>query len=342
MRLSELDYELPPELVAQSPAQPRDHSRMLVVDRTNGQLSDRRFFDLVEYLRAGDVLVLNDTQVIPARLVLIRPSGAETEGLFVREHAPGRWELMIRGINRLRPGSRLRLAGSDVELEFMERLTDKTGLVAVKTEVDTLAFLQKHGQVPLPPYIRREHEQPDDRRRYQTVYANAPGAIAAPTAGLHFTDRLLAELRSRDVATATVTLHVGRGTFEPVAVEDLAEHPMHREWYSVSSEAAERINAARQAGGRAVAVGTTAVRVLESASADGALQPGETWTDILIHPPYRFKMVDVLITNFHLPRTTLLALVYAFAGTETARKAYQHAVREGYRFYSYGDAMLVI
>lgn len=339
MRLDALDYDLPPERIAQSPVGPRDHAKLLVVDRQTGSLTDRRFYDLHECLRGGDVLVLNDTKVIPARLTLRRESGGERDALFVREIKPGQWELMIRGLAKLENDEALRETSTQTVLRFVRRLTDKTALVAVEPALSPIAFLDRAGCTPLPPYIRRDDTSGyDDRERYQTVYAEVPGAIAAPTAGLHFTQPLLERVKGAGIGVATVTLHVGRGTFEPIATATLAEHDMHREWFTVSQDAADAINGAR----RTIAVGTTAVRVLESAHDDGRLTPETGWTDIVIYPPYRFRMTDGLITNFHLPRTTLLALVYAFAGTDLARRAYRHAIEHDYRFYSYGDAMVIV
>jgi len=346
MRLDELDYQLPPELIAQRPVERRDHSRLLVVDRRSGSIEDRHFYDLPGYVRPGDVLVINDTRVIPAGLTLVRPSGSHLDALFIRELEPGRWELMIRGIRKVRTGEQLRIDRTDAALGIIDRLTDKTCLVEVDPPVDAVRFLERFGDVPLPPYINRSSEERDlreaDRQWYQTVFSKAPGAIAAPTAGLHFTEELLARLRSGGAEIATVTLHVGRGTFEPVTTDQLTEHKMHGEAFSVSAEAADRINSARSAGGRIIAVGTTSVRVLESVQDQGQVRAGQGWTELFICPPYRFKMVDCLITNFHLPRTTLLALVYAFAGIDLARRAYQHAIDRRYRFYSYGDAMLIL
>jgi len=344
MRVEDLDYDLPTELVAQSPIEPRDQSRLLVIDRQEGKFDDRRFFELGEYLRAGDVLVLNDTKVIRARLTLVRDTGSRLDALFVREHAPGRWELMIRGIARLKIAERLTVPGSAAGLRVVNRLSDKTCLIEIDPPAEPIEFLEQFGRVPLPPYIHRQAAEPDqlDRQRYQTVYSKVLGAVAAPTAGLHFTEGLLQQLKANGIKVATVTLHVGRGTFEPIAVDDLSTHPMHSEWFSVSSETADLINSARSAGGRVIAVGTTAVRVIESAQAQRHLEPSQGWTDVFIYPPYEFKGVDSLVTNFHLPRTTLLALVYAFAGIDLARKAYGYAITEGYRFYSYGDAMLIV
>lgn len=346
MRIEDLDYDLPSDLIAQSPVEPRDRSRMLVLDRRTKAISDRRFCELGEYLRPCDLLVLNDTEVIPARLALVRRTGTKLDALFVREQSLGRWELMVRGVGRLKSDEKLTIEGSPTTVRIIERISEKTCLVELDPPADSVEFLEQFGRMPLPPYIRRGSDDDElhraDRQRYQTVYSKTPGAIAAPTAGLHFTDKLLDQLQTDGIKAATVTLHVGRGTFEPISADKLQEHRMHSEWFSISDEAAELVSAARSAGGRIVAVGTTAVRVLESAQEQGRLTARQGWTDVFIYPPYKFKMVDVLITNFHLPRTTLLALVYAFAGVELTGDAYRHAIDQRYRFYSYGDAMVVV
>ena len=346
MKRADLEYHLPPELIAQSPTEPRDHCRMLVVRRDDHSIHDRHFYDLGDYLQRGDVLVLNDTKVIPARLTLMRRTGGRLEGLFVRELDRSRWELMIRGIGKLKIGETLAIEGSDRCVRLAERSSEKTAIVELDQPTGAIEFLDRIGRMPLPAYIHRdgagEDLEEEDRRWYQTVYSRAPGAIAAPTAGLHFTEAQLTALRQSGIETAMVTLHVGRGTFEPITAGSLGEHKMDREWYDVSVEAAATINAGRERGSKIVAVGTTAVRVLESAGVGGRLEPGRGWTDLFIYPPYRFRRVDALITNFHLPETTLLALVYAFAGAELVRRAYQHAIEKRYRFYSDGDAMVIL
>lgn len=359
--VSRLDYDLPPDRIAQQPCTPRDSARLLAVERSSKNLADSRIQDLPHWLRSGDLLVLNNTQVLPAKFTLRRQTGGRIEGLFIREHQPGRWEVMLRGASRVSPGETLTFAGGECETSVTARRNLGGGRWAVEImppEPATAwsapgapgchpALLDRVGRAPLPPYIHRDLEtdprDDEDRRRYQTVFASRPGAIAAPTAGLHFTDELLAQLRQGDVQTATVTLHVGMGTFAPLTVDVLADHPMHEEWFEMTDDAANRINACRARGGRVIAVGTTAVRVLESRADDsGAVQPGTGQTQLFIYPPYRFKVVDALLTNFHLPRSTLLALVMAFGGEELMRGAYLHAVNDGYRFYSYGDAMLVV
>jgi S-adenosylmethionine:tRNA ribosyltransferase-isomerase len=349
MKTDQLDYSLPTELIAQEPAAVRDESRLLVLDRAEETLVDARFGDVATFLRAGDCLVLNDTKVLPARFFARRDSGASLEGLFLTESADGAWDVMLKGARKVRLGERLVVTDARhrdfCHAVLVEKAPD--GVCKIRIEADGSAgtILEQIGLPPLPPYIHRGDnaaEADRDRRRYQTVYAKQPGAVAAPTAGLHFTEPLLDRLAANGVRRASVTLHVGTGTFKPVTVEDLADHKIHREWFRLDAANAEIINAARAAGGRIVAVGTTTTRVLETVATKSAVEPGEGMTDLFIMPPYRFKAVDAMITNFHLPRSTLLALVAAFAGLDNIRRAYQHAIAERYRFYSYGDAMLIL
>lgn len=336
-----LDYHLPEHLIAQEPAARRDESRLLVVRRDSGALEHRVFRDLPELLRPGDLLVLNDTKVIPARLVGRRErTGGKWEGLFLRE-TPGGWELLAqtRGYPRdgeafvTDSGLRLTLAGRTAERHWLMR-PDPPGLAA-----DLLAV---HGQVPLPPYIRKGRAADADRERYQTVYAERSGSVAAPTAGLHFTPELLDRLAAAGVRTARVTLHVGLGTFAPVTADDPAKHAIHSEWCEVGPEAVDAIRQAKARGGRVVAVGTTTTRTLESAARPDGLKPFRGETALFIRPPFEFRVIDALVTNFHLPRTTLLLLAQAFAGSDLLRRAYHEAVAHGYRFYSYGDAMVIL
>jgi S-adenosylmethionine:tRNA ribosyltransferase-isomerase len=346
MRIDELDYTLPEELIAQQAVEPRDHSRLLVVDRRTGEFSDRHFYDLPEYLQPGDVLVTNNTQVLPARVFFQKSTGGRVEGLFLREIQAGRWEMMIKGLAKLKAGAELRMEGSEAKFVPQGRISEKTVEMRVEPAVNPVEFLKQFGHIPLPPYIRRketnENLERADEKRYQTVFGKKPGAVAAPTAGLHFTPALLEAIEKKGVKIASVTLHVGMGTFEPVNVQDLRDHPMHSEWYSVDTPTVQAINDARLANNKIVAIGTTSVRVLETvARNDGLALPRDGWTQIFIYPPYKFKIVDRLVTNFHLPRTTLLAMIYAMAGKELIMKAYQHAIDEKYRFYSYGDAMLI-
>lgn len=347
---SAFDYVLPPHLVALHPARQRDESRLLVLDRTTGAIAHRHFRDLISCIDPGDVLVLNETRVLPARLLGTRvPGGGHAEVLLLRP-APGEspdvstaraWDALVRPGTKLKPGRRVRIA-DDFEVEIGELLEDGVRRVRLETSLTTQEALQRWGRMPLPPYIERAVE-PADAERYQTVYARAEGSVAAPTAGLHFTPALLAALAERGVQLARVVLHVGVGTFRPVEVEDPREHIMHEEWYDVPAEAARVINAARAAGGRRWAVGTTVTRTLESvASEDGTIVPGAGWTRLFIRPGYRFRAVDRLVTNFHLPRSTLLMLVSALGGHANVMHAYREAVKHEYRFYSYGDAMAVL
>jgi len=342
MRLEDLDYELPPELIAQHPAARREDSRLLVLERASGALHDRRFAGLGEWLRRGDGLALNETRVRPARLTAHRPSGGAVELLVVRPETDGRWRVLARPAKRAQPGTRLAVEGSDLVLEVTDAGPSGERVVAIRGG-DLDATLRAHGAIPLPPYIHRAPEAAD-RERYQTVYARTEGAVASPTAGLHFSEPLLASLAAAGVARANLLLHVGPGTFRPVTAGDPRQHVMDEEWFEVSEQAAATLRAARAGGGRIVAVGTTAVRALESAcdAHGGELEAARGWTRKYILPPYRFQAVDALLTNFHLPHTTLLLLVAAFAGEEPLRRAYAHAVKERYRFYSYGDAMLVV
>jgi S-adenosylmethionine:tRNA ribosyltransferase-isomerase len=347
-RTSDYDYDLPPARIARFPAPLRDEARLLVVGQQ--RFTHRVFRDLLDLFRAGDVLVLNDTRVFPARLVGFKPTGARAEILLIRprgEESGDRqtgytqpWEALVRPGGKLKPGRVV-----DIAEGFRGQIVDSVEgggrLVELRSTRPVAESLALHGHVPLPPYIDREDE-PVDRERYQTVYARESGSVAAPTAGLHFTRELLDEATVRGVSIARTLLHVGIGTFRPVEEDDPGAHPMHREVYRVEPEEAERINAARSAGGRVWAVGTTVVRTLETVTGeDGRVRPGQGETDLFIRPPYRFRAVDGLITNFHLPRSTLLMLVAAFAGYERTMDAYGVAVEEGYRFYSYGDSMVI-
>jgi S-adenosylmethionine:tRNA ribosyltransferase-isomerase len=340
MRLSDLDYALPPELIAQEPAPERAGARLLVLERATGARRHARVADLPGLLRRGDLLVLNDARVIPARVRGRRPSGGRLEVLFVRpcEEWPGEWEVLVRGGPR---------AGEEVHFpegrgEWVASLGEGTWRVRLAIEGPVSDWLERVGEVPLPPYIRRPAGPSEaDRARYQTVYARTPGAVAAPTAGLHFTPELLAALADAGIETATLTLHVGPGTFQPIRADDVEGHRMAPERYELSADSAARVAAARAAGRRVVAVGTTTVRTLESVAARGPLVAGAGEADLFIRPGHDFRVVDALLTNFHLPRSTLLALLAAFGGWERIRAAYEEAVERRYRFYSYGDAMLV-
>ena len=352
-RVSHYDYELPPGRVARYPATRRDESRLLVLDREGSAVRHLRFSDITSLLSAGDVLVVNESRVLPVRLLGRKPTGAPAEILLLRPVGGGTppeeaseglgktWKALVRPGGKLKPGRRVDVA-SDLEVEILDSTPDGGRVVRLVTEQSTEEALERHGHVPLPPYIDREDE-PVDRERYQTVYARAPGSVAAPTAGLHFTEALLDDLALRGVAISKVSLHVGVGTFRPVEVDDPARHTMHAEVYSVPAETAERVNRCRGEGGKVWAVGTTVVRTLETATHDdGRVRPGSGETRLFIRPPYRYRTVDRLVTNFHLPRSTLLMLVAALAGFENTMGAYRTAITEGYRFYSYGDAMVVL
>ncbi|AOQ24420.1 S-adenosylmethionine:tRNA ribosyltransferase-isomerase [Moorella thermoacetica] len=342
MRIEEFDYELPPGQIAQQPVEPRDASRLLVLHRKGGFLEHRHFYDLPRYLHPGDVLVVNETKVIPARLWGYRAgTGAKIEVLLLTRQEGDTWETLVRPGRRVPVGAELIFGGGELQAR-VKGVTPAGGRIMEFSyqEGPWEALLERLGEMPLPPYIK---EKPADPGRYQTVYAREEGSAAAPTAGLHFTPRLLKELREQGIEIASILLHVGLGTFRPVKVENIQEHVMHAEYYAVTPAAAATINAARARGHRVVAVGTTVVRTLETvATADGVIHAGSGWTDIFIYPGYRFKAIDCLITNFHLPRSTLLMLVSAFAGREKILDAYRVAVREGYRFYSFGDAMLIL
>jgi S-adenosylmethionine:tRNA ribosyltransferase-isomerase len=334
-------YDLPPELIAQEPLADRSASRLLVLDRATGAITHRRFADLPDLVAPADVLVLNASRVIPARLRGTRENGAPAELLLVREDSDGSWLALVHPGGKLKPGRRVRL-GPDSEIEILAVLGGGLRRVRFAGALDVRATLARYGEVPLPPYIRRP-PAPADRKRYQTVYAQHDGSVAAPTAGLHFTPVLLDALRARGIALATLDLHIGPGTFKPVDVEDLSGHPMHGEAYDVSDAAATTINERRRQGGRVWAVGTTVVRTLETvADQSGRVTPGAGETALFIYPPYAFRAVDKLLTNFHLPRSTLLMLVCAFGGYDHVMRAYAEAMRERYRFYSYGDAMAVV
>jgi S-adenosylmethionine:tRNA ribosyltransferase-isomerase len=345
MHISDFDYELPEELVAQEPLARRDAARMLVVDRARRQWLDSEFVSLPEHLQPGDVLVLNNTRVFPARLKGRRfPSGGVVELFLVRETAPWVWECMARPGRRLGKGARMVFGESELQAEIHETLDNGLRLVKFESEQPWERIVDQIGMAPLPPYIKREHGVSEaDRDRYQTVYARERGAVAAPTAGLHFTEAVLESIRKKDVRVVQITLHVGYGTFEPIRVDDVFLHRVASEWFSVSEEAAATINQARVEGKRVVSVGTTTTRALESsASADGRIVGGSGLANLTILPGYEFRAVDAMLTNFHLPNSSLLVLVSAFAGREFILAAYRHAVSENYRFYSYGDCMLIL
>ena len=347
MKTSDFDYELPLEFIAQTPVEPRDRSRLMVLCRADGSIEHRHFFEIADFLQPGDVLVLNDSRVIPARLVGRREGGSKIELLLLRRLESGIWETLARPARRLKAGDRIEivadreqeLSASSAAAEVLE--IGGEGLRIIRFDDETM--LEKLGQTPLPPYIHTSLSEPE---RYQTVYARAKGSVAAPTAGLHFTPQVLDKLEEKRVELAFVTLHVGLDSFRPVRAEDPQQHPMHKEYGEISEEVVVKLAAAKTEGRRIVCVGTTTVRLLEHAALAGSeaqtLKPFQGWANLLILPGHRFRIVDALITNFHLPRSTLLMLVCAFAGKKLVDRAYQEAIRSGYRFYSFGDAMLII
>ena len=340
MRLSDFDYELPPELIAQHPARERDASRLLTLDRLTGALGESTIAGIAALFRRGDLLVLNDTRVIPARLKGAKESGGAVEIFLVRRLTGDSelWNCLIKASKSPKNGCRV-LLPEGVVATVLDR-SDGEWQVLFEGSDDFMGWLERAGSMPLPPYIKRSAEG-DDRERYQTVFAREKGAVAAPTAGLHFTRELLEEVRESGAEIATLTLHVGLGTFMPIRVEELSEHTMHREFYRIPDSTVEAIRRTRERGGRVIALGTTALRALEHAASLGELSAGEREADIFILPGYRFRVVDALITNFHLPKSTLFMLVCAFAGKEAMLNAYREAVARRFRFFSYGDAMFI-
>jgi S-adenosylmethionine:tRNA ribosyltransferase-isomerase len=346
LRTSDFDYSLPPELIAQTPAEPRDQSRLMVLHRSDGSIEHHRFSEIIDFLQPTDVLVLNDTRVIPARLKAQKGSGGKVEILLLRRLEPGLWEALVKPSKRIAVGDKVELVstqpGAEGKTTFVEVLERKEeGVRIVRFADETL--VEALGQIPLPPYI---HDYHGDRERYQTVYSREKGSVAAPTAGLHFTPGLLSQIREMGIELVFVTLHVGLDTFRPIREEDPREHQIHHEFGVLTPEAAERLARARSEGRRIICVGTTAVRLVEQAAlaSEGieGVKPFQGWVDLFILPGHRFRLVDVMITNFHLPRSTLLMLVSAFAGKDLISRAYREAIRERYRFYSFGDAMLIL
>jgi S-adenosylmethionine:tRNA ribosyltransferase-isomerase len=340
-RTSDYDFDLPASQIAQQPLARRDASRLMVVDRASGSIAHRTFADIVELIDPRDVLVVNRTRVMRARLLGTRASGAPAEILLLKQVGESTFEAMVSPGGKLKPGRRVDIAPG-FAAEILELTERRTRIVRLESTLPIAEAIDRYGHIPLPPYIERP-DAADDAERYQTVFARESGSVAAPTAGLHFTNELLDALETRGVARAEVLLHVGAGTFKPVEADDPADHVMHEESYSVPEDAARTIGERRVAGGHVWAVGTTSVRTLESAAAtDGVVRAGAADTRIFIRPPYQFRIVDRLVTNFHLPRSTLIMLVAAFAGYELTMHAYRTAVEAGYRFYSYGDAMVII
>ncbi len=339
--LSDYYYELPEELIAQDPLEKRDSSRLMVVDRKTGATTHRHFHDIIEYLNPGDCLVINDTKVIPARLIGVKPdTGASVEVLLLKRREEKLWEAIVRPGKKLRPGAKVSFGDGLLNGEIVDVVDEGNRLVRFDYEGIWEELLDKLGQMPLPPYITHKLQ---DKNRYQTVYAKHEGSAAAPTAGLHFTNELLSEIEEKGIKIARVTLHVGLGTFRPVKVDNILEHHMHSEYYMIDETAAKVINETKASGGRVISVGTTSTRTLETAGqADGTIKASSGDTDIFIYPGYKFKIVDGLITNFHLPESTLLMLVSAFSDRERILKVYEEAVKERYRFFSFGDAMFLI
>ena len=339
MKTHDFWYDLPEELIAQTPLERRDASRLMVLDRKTGEVQHRHFYELGEFLRPGDCLVMNDSRVLPARLLGTRPTGGAVEVLLLRDLGEKKWECLCRPGRKMQVGQQVQFGGGELTGVVREVREDGNRVLEFAYSGIFLEVLERLGRMPLPPYIKAELA---DQERYQTVYSREVGSAAAPTAGLHFTEELLAALRDKGVAEAFVTLHVGLGTFRPVKAEEITEHHMHSELCMMSEETAQLLNRTRKNGGRIVCVGTTSCRTLESlVNADGTFSAGSRWTDIFIYPGYTFRAMDALITNFHLPESTLVMLVSAFAGREHVLRAYQTAVAEKYRFFSFGDAMLI-
>ncbi|MBQ1402123.1 MAG: tRNA preQ1(34) S-adenosylmethionine ribosyltransferase-isomerase QueA [Oscillospiraceae bacterium] len=339
MKKSDFSFDLPEELIAQTPMEQRDASRLLCLDKQTGAVEHRHFYDLPDLLREGDCLVLNNSRVLPARLIGIRPTGGAVELVLLRDLGGNRWECLSRPGRKTKPGQRILFGEGELQAVVEETVSGGNRIVRFDYEGIFLEVLERLGRMPLPPYIRQELKDPE---RYQTVYSKELGSAAAPTAGLHFTKELLETVRNKGVLTEFVTLHVGLGTFRPVKEEEIEDHEMHSEYCIIPPETAEAVNRTRKNGGRIIAVGTTSCRTLESfAKEDGTLEASSGWTNIFIYPGYRFKCIDALITNFHLPESTLIMLVSALAGRENILNAYRIAVSEKYRFFSFGDAMMI-
>lgn len=340
MKTSDFYYDLPQELIAQTPLERRDGSRLMVLDRESGEITHRHFYDLPEYLHPGDTLVLNDSRVLPARLYGHRvPTGGAVELLLLKDQGDGKWECLARPGRKLKLGAEVSFGDGELTATIAEDLQEGKKLVQFHYEGIFLEILERLGKMPLPPYIKEELQNGE---RYQTVYSKVTGSAAAPTAGLHFTKELLQKIQDMGVSIAYVTLHVGLGTFRPVSAEEVTDHHMHSEFCMISKETAELLNETHRRGGRIICVGTTSCRTLESfAKEDGTFEESSGWTEIFIYPGYRFKAMDALVTNFHLPESTLVMLVSAFAGREHILNAYNTAVQERYRFFSFGDAMLI-
>ncbi|MGB8954289.1 MAG: tRNA preQ1(34) S-adenosylmethionine ribosyltransferase-isomerase QueA [Tumebacillaceae bacterium] len=339
MRVDEFDFELPKELIAQHPLAERTASRLMTLNKRTGEIGHHVFSDLIEYLNPGDTLILNDTRVIPARLFGVKSdTGAKVEFLLLKETDPDTWEVLVKPGKRVRPGATVTFGDGLLTAEVLDSTEEGGRIVRFSYDGVFYEVLDRLGTMPLPPYIT---EQLDDSERYQTVFNKHRGSVAAPTAGLHFTKEYLEKIREKGISIGYVTLHVGLGTFRPVSADTIDEHKMHAEWYHMPQETADLVHATKERGGRVVAVGTTACRTLETVGMKGEVAERSGWTDIFIHPGYEFKLVDALITNFHLPKSTLMMLVSALAGRDPIMNAYAEAVRERYRFFSFGDAMFI-
>ena len=340
MKTSDFWYDLPEELIAQTPLEKRDSSRLLVLDRNSGAVGHKHFYDIIDYLQPGDCLVMNDSRVLPARLLGHRPSGGAVEVLLLRDLGGKKWECLCKPGRKMQVGNQVIFGNGELTAEVTEVKDDGNRVVEFRYEGIFLEVLERLGKMPLPPYIKAELQ---DQERYQTVYSREVGSAAAPTAGLHFTNELLEKIREKGIMTAFVTLHVGLGTFRPVKAEEISEHHMHSELCMIGEETAKILNETKAAGGRIICVGTTSCRTLESlVNEDGSFEAKSKWTEIFIYPGYQFKAMQGLITNFHLPESTLVMLVSAFAGRENVLSAYAEAVKERYRFFSFGDAMLIV
>ena len=340
MKTHDFSYDLPEELIAQTPLEKRDASRLLVLDRKTGEISHQIFSDIIQYLRPGDCLVMNDSRVLPARLLGHRPTGGAAELLLLKDLGGGKWECLAKPGRKLQEGQQVIFGNGELTATILTVQPDGNRIVQFHYEGIFLEVLERLGKMPLPPYIKAELR---DQERYQTVYSKAVGSAAAPTAGLHFTKELLDTIRQKGVKTAFVTLHVGLGTFRPVKVEEVTEHHMHSELCMMNEETAQLLNETKKAGGRVICVGTTSCRTIESlVNDDGTFEAKSKWTEIFIYPGYQFRAMDGLITNFHLPESTLVMLVSAFAGRENVLNAYEKAVQERYRFFSFGDAMCIL
>jgi len=349
MKTEKLNYYLPSELITQVPIAVRSDSRLLVLDRSAGDVSDSRFSKIVDFLSPGDCLVLNDTKVLPARFFARRKTGGKLEGLFLAADADGIWTAYLKGIRKLKQGDEFYLKDRQkadfCKAVLLEKIDQGRCRLRIMADADAQSVLDEIGFPPLPPYIKRDDDPAvaaEDEKRYQTVYARQSGAVAAPTAGMHFTEPLIRQLKQAGIKFAFITLHVGAGTFKPVTADNLEEHKIHQEWFNIDEENAGIINEVKNQGNRIISVGTTSTRVLETIAAGSQMKAAAGTTELFIMPGYKFKMIDAMITNFHLPKSTLLALVAAFAGLEKILAAYQHAIEQRYRFYSYGDAMLII